>query len=177
MRYVGCMLWLARPPYLRWFAAGAIILAALSWDLSKRQTEPHPFASQTITRGEPLTDDNVMWRDVSIGAFPIPDLNDASAGIDIIKGAPISETVVSRTAPLPAGWWSVPIELPAGTPGGVAVRVLAPDGQAITGIVIRPPVRDTFGSIEKGTVGFPAGYAEAVAMLAASGNLVVLVEQ
>ena len=177
MRYVGPMLWLARPPYLRWFAAGAILLAAISWDLSKRQSEPHPFASQTIVRGEPLSSDNVEWRDVPVGVFPVPDLIDASARVDIIAGSPISETIISRTAPLPSGWWSVPIDLPVGTPEGSTVRVLGPDGYAMTGIVVRPPRRDTFGSVEAGTVGFPPEHADAVARMLASGELVVLIEE
>lgn len=177
MRYVRFMLWLARPPYLRWFAAGAIILAAVSWDLSKRQTEPHPFASQAIMRGEPLSDDNVEWRDVPIGVFAVVDLSDVSARVDIDPGTPISEAVVSRAAPLPSGWWSVPIDLPVGTPEGVAVRVLAPDGKAITGIVVRPPIRDSFGSVEAGTVGFAPSDADTVAQMLTIGGLVVLVEQ
>ncbi len=171
------MLWLAHPPYLRWFAAGAILLAALAWDLSKRQTEPYPFASQTITRGEALSDDNVEWRDVRVGVFPSIDLTDASARVDIIGGTPISTSVISRVAPLPEGWWSIQIDLPVGTPEGSAVRVLAPDGQAIIGLVVRPPTRDTFGSVEAGTVGFPPTNADTVARMLASGDLVVLVEQ
>ncbi|VAV91468.1 hypothetical protein MNBD_ACTINO01-1548 [hydrothermal vent metagenome] len=171
------MLWLARPPYLRWFAAGAILLAALSWDLSKRQTEPYPFAAQTITRGEPLGDDNIEWREVRVGVFPVVDLTDASARVDIIGGTPICASVISRAVPLPSGWWSIPIDLPAGTPEGAAVRVLAPDGQAIIGIVVRPATRDTFGSVEAGTVGFPPASADTVARMLARGDLVVLVEQ
>ncbi|MCL1597869.1 MAG: SAF domain-containing protein [Actinomycetia bacterium] len=171
------MLWLARPPYLRWFAAGAILVAALSWDLSKRQTEPYPFASQTITRGEHLNDGNVEWRDMPAGLFPILDLADASARVDIVDGTPIFEAVVSRSAPLPSGWWSIPIDLPVGTPEGSAVRVLAPDGQAITGIIVRPAMRDTFGSVEAGAVAFPPQHADTVARMVAGGGLVVLVEQ
>jgi hypothetical protein len=171
------MLWLARPPYLRWFAAGAIVLAAVSWDLSKRQTEPYPFASATIASGEPLTDDTVEWRAVPVGVFAVPDLAGTSARVDIDAGTPITESVLSRIAPLPVGWWSVPVDIPVGTAPGLAVRVVLPDGRGIAGVVIQPAVRDAFGSLEPGVVGFPPEVADDVARLAAGGELVVLVER
>jgi len=171
------MLWLAHPPYLRWFAAGAIVLAAIAWDLSKRQTQPYPFASGTITSGDPFTDDVVEWRDVPVGIFTVPDLAGTSARVDLAPGTPITESVVSRLAPLPTGWWSIPVDLPVGTAPGLAVRVVMPDGRGIAGVVIRPAIRDTFGSVEPGVVGFPPEAADAVARLAARGELVVLVER
>ena len=176
MLYVRSMLWLARPPYLRWFAAGAIILAAASWDLSKRQTDPYPFASEAIARGERITVDSVEWRDVPSGLFTVPDLAGTSAMVDIVRGTPITESVVSRASPLPPGWWSIPIDLPVGTAPGLAVRVVTLDGRGITGVVVQPAVRDSFGSVEPGVVGFPPEFADVVARLSANGDLVVLVE-
>lgn len=170
------MLWLTRPPYLRWFAAVAIVLAALAWDVSKRQTQPHPFAAVRIARGDQLTDAAIEWRNVAAGTFTIPDLTGTSASVDIASGDPITASVLSHATSLPDGWWSVPVDLPIGTPPGASVRVVLPDGQGVTGVVTQPAVRDSFGSVERGAVGFPAAVADAIARLGALGDLVILVE-
>lgn len=161
---------------MRWFAAGAIVLAALSWDLSKRQTQPHPFAATSITRGDQLTDAVIEWREIPVGTFTIPDLTGTSASVDIAGGDPITESIISRVAPLPEGWWSIPIDLPVGTPPGAVVRVVMPDGQGVAGIVTQSAVSDSFGTVGPGVVGFPAVAVDAVARLAVLGDLVVLVE-
>ncbi len=170
------MLWLARPPFLRWFAAGAIVVAALAWDLSGRATVPHPYAARDIAVGDVLTDDVIEWRSVPADAFDVPDLTGAAARVAIPAGTPIVEAVVARGEMLPAGWWTVPLDVPTGTTPGTAVRVVAPDGSAVTGMVVRPAVRDGFGVTEPATVGFPPQVADLVARLAATVDLVVLVE-
>lgn len=118
----------------------------------------------------------IEWRDVPLGIFAVPELSGTSASVDITRGDPITESVVSEGAPLPEGWWSVPIDLPVGTPPGTPVRVVLPDGTGVGGIVTQAAVSDAFGSVESGVVGFPETVAGIVAQLAAIGDLVVLVE-
>ena len=170
------MLWLSRPPYLRWIAAGSIVLAALAWDLSKRQSEPFPFAASIIASGTPITDDLIEWRDLPEGAIAAPILSGVSAVADIDAGDPITRSVLSHTLPLPDGWWSIPIDIPDGIPVGAAIRVVLPDGSAATGVVTQPASNDGFGVPSPGTVGFPQTVADTVARLAATGSLVILVE-
>jgi hypothetical protein len=170
-------LWLSRPPYLRWFAAGAIVLAALAWDVSERQSESFPFASTTISAGTAITEDLIEWRQVPEGAIPEPYLLGASATADINAGDPITRSVLSRTEPLPDGWWSIPIEIPNGVPIGATIRVVFPDGRAATGVVTQPASSDGFGVPSPGAVGFPQEVADIVAQLAATDSLVILVEQ
>ena len=171
------MLWLSRPPYLRWFAAGAIVLAALAWDVSERKSESFPFASTEISAGTAITEDLIEWRQVPEGAIPGPYLLGASATTDINAGDPITRSVLSRTEPLPDGWWSIPIEIPNGVPIGAIIRVVFPDGRAATGVVTSPASSDGFGVPSPGTVGFPQDVADIVAQLAATDSLVILVEQ
>jgi len=170
------VLWFSRPPYLRWLAAGAIVLAALAWDLSKRQSEPFPFAAVSISAGTAITDDLIEWKALPVGAIPAPLLSGVSATADIDAGDPFTRSVLSQTPPLPAGWWSIPIDIPNGTPVGATIRVVLPDGSAATGVVTQPASNDGFGVPSPGAVGFPQAVADAVAQLASSGNLVILVE-
>ena len=175
-RYGGTVLWLSRPPYLRWFAAVAIILAALAWDLSKRQSESFPFAAAPIPAGTAITDDLIEWRLVAEGSIPAPVLSGVTATGDIDAGDPLTRSVLSQTPQLPDGWWSIPIDIPNGTPVGATIRVILPDGSAATGVVTQPASSDGFGVPSPGSVGFPQSIADTVARIASTGQLVLLVE-
>ena len=175
-RYGGAVLWLSRPPYLRWIAAGAIVLAALVWDLSKRQSESFPFAATAILAGTAITEDLIEWRPLPEGSVPVPLLSGVSATADIDAGDPLTRSVLSQTSQLPEGWWSIPIDIPYGIPVGAAIRVVLPDGSAATGVVTQPASNDGFGVPSPGTVGFPAAVADTVAQLVSVGDVVILVE-
>jgi hypothetical protein len=175
-RYGEAVLWLSRPPFLRWFAAGAIVLAALAWDLSKRQSEPFPFAAAAISSGTAITEDLIEWKPLPEGSIRAPLLSGVSATADIEPGDPLTESVLSQTMQLPEGWWSIPIDIPGGVPVGASVRVVLPDGSAATGIVTHPATNDGFGVPSPGTVGFPQAIADTVAQIASTGSLVILVE-
>jgi hypothetical protein len=170
------MLWLSRPPYLRWFAAVAIVLAAFVWDLSGRQTASYPFAAVDLGRGRVLSDDTIVWKAAPSGVFSVPDLSDATAAIDIAKGDPITRSVLSPTISIPDGWWSVPIALPQGAFAGATIRVVLPNGEGVSGVVVQAATSDSFGSLESAAVAFPGGVAELVAQVSALGELVVLIE-
>jgi len=170
------MLWLSRPPYLRWFAAVAIVLAAFAWDLSGRQTAQYPFAAADLARGTALSEDTIEWKTAPSRFFLIPDLSDATASTAIAKGDPITRSVLSPSISIPDGWWSVPIALPQVTVAGATIRVVLPNGDGVSGVVVQPATSDNFGSLETATVAFPGGVAELVAQMAALGELVVLIE-
>ena len=111
-----------------------------------------------------------------MGAMTSPNLVGASAAIAIVAGDPVTRSMTTTTPPLPEGWWSVPIDLPQGIPPGASIRVILPDGRAVTGIVTQPSSNDGFGVPSPGAVGFPQSLADTVAQLASIGDLVVLVE-
>ncbi len=170
------MLWLARPPYLRWIAAGALVVAALMWDLSERETESFPFAVVDLERGQPITAADIEWRDMPAGAFIVPDLVDATALVPIRSGDPIVPSLASTSPALPSNSWAVPVPLPLGAGAGTAVKLVFPDGSDVAGVVIQSAGEDSFGFDTTGLVAVVEQAANAVALASANGDLVVLVE-
>lgn len=170
------MLWLSRPPYLRWIAAAAIVVVALVWDLSGRRTEQYPFATSAITRGTPLSEAGIEWRPAASDLFLVPDVSNATASADIEPGDPITRSVVSEVPPVPGDWWAIPLMVPADVQPGAVIRVVLPNGTGISGIVVRSAVSDTFGSTGAATVAFPGEVVDLVARASSLGDLVVLVK-
>lgn len=175
-RYIRDVLWLGRPPYLRWFAALSLVVAALVWDVSGRSTEPFPFAATDLARGEAITEANIEWRPVPVGELAMPDLQGVSASTEIRAGDPIVVSLVTAIPPLPPNWWTVGIPLPFGVPTGAEVRLVFFDGSATSGIVIQPATEDSLGLVSDGLVAVPGEVADSVALAAANGDLVVLIE-
>jgi hypothetical protein len=175
LRYVGGVLWLGRPPYLRWLAAGALIVAAFLWDISERATEAFPFAATELTRGQPITDDDVEWRQVPIGSLVLPDLVGATAAVTIRLGDPIVTSLVSAEAHLGLNSWAVPVSLPVGATQGTAVKLVFADGSDVLGVVVEPATADPLGFDSNGLVAVANEAANSVAIAAANGDLVVLV--
>ncbi|MGI9585555.1 MAG: SAF domain-containing protein [Acidimicrobiia bacterium] len=166
---------LSRPPYLRWAAAAFIVIAALLWDLNARATEPFPFAATTIESGQAITQDQIVWEDVPRGSLEHPNLVGASALVGIIAGDPLTPSLVGAGAPIPDGWWSVPVRLPQGVASGTRVRLVFPDGSLTDGVVVTPASQDDFGSERAGVVSVPGAAANEVAIAAASDALVVMI--
>jgi hypothetical protein len=175
-RYGGWVLWLGKPPYLKWLAAGALTVAAFVWDLSERATEPFPFAASDLVRGQPITAVDVEWRELPSGALVLPELVDATASVTIRLGDPIVPSLVSSAPPLPAESWAVPLPLPIGAAPGTAVKLVFADGTDITGVVIQSASEDPLGFATTGLVAVTGQAVNAVALAAANGDLVVLIE-
>lgn len=175
-RYGGCVLWLGRPPYLRWFAATALIIAALVWDISERATEPFPFAATDLVRGQLITPEDVQWRPVPVGSLTLPPLEGSIAAVAIISGDPIVASLVSTAAAPPLNSWAVPVPLPIGAAPGTPVSLVFADGTDVYGTVIQPATEDSLGFTTDGLVAVEEGAANAVALAAANGELVVLIQ-
>jgi len=170
------VLWLGRPPYLRWFVAAVLIVAAFVWDISERVTEPFPFAATDLDRGQAITPEDVEWRQVPVGSFTPPPLDGATATTAIASGDPIVTSLLSWVPPLPLDSWAVPVSLPVGAGQGTAVNLVFADGTDVPGVIIQPATEDTFGFNTDGLVAVQGAAANAVALAAANGDLVVLVE-
>jgi len=175
-RYGGWVLWLSRPPYLRWMAAVSLVVAAFAWDASERATEPFPFAAVDLIRGQAITSEQIVWRAVPTGSLMMPSLTGVSPLVPINAGDPIVPSLVSSTPPLPPGSWAVPVSLPLGTGPGMLVKLVFVDGTAATGIVIRPATEDSLGLVSDGLVAVQGEMADSVALAASNGDLVVLIE-
>jgi len=169
------VLLLARPPYLRWIVAVLIVVVAILWELTDRATEPVPFASVSIRRGEAITEDHIEWREVQIGTVEPADLADARALVDIQRGAPLTASIAGVRPPIPAGWWSVPADLPPGVPAGSVVRLTTSDGSSVDGVISVAASTDQFGISVPGAVAVSEAAVDAVASAAASGSLLVVV--
>jgi hypothetical protein len=169
------VLWLGRPPYLRWVAAAVLIIAALVWDISERATEPFPFAATNIDRGQLITPDEVQWRQVPVGSLSLPPLVGAIATVAIISGDPIVASLVSAATGHPADSWAVSVPLPIGATPGTSVSLVFADGTDVEGTIIQPATEDTLGLTTDGLVAVEDGAAGAVALAAANGELVVMI--
>ena len=175
-RYVRVVLLLSKPPYLRWAGAAALVIAAMAWDISARATEPFPFAARTIQRGEQLTEDAIEWKPAPSGLLRQPDLHGATAAVTIGQGEPISPSALRFTAAVPAGWWTVALELPPAVLPGTLVRIVLGGGEGVSGIVVEPSREDSFGLRSAGLVAVPADTADAVGVAAGAGRIVILFE-
>jgi hypothetical protein len=175
------VLLLSKPPYLRWAGAAALVIAALAWDVSARATEPFPFAARTIQRGEPLDDSAIEWKSAPSGLLPRPNLEGATAAgataaVTIGRGEPISASALRFTAAVPAGWWTVALDLPPAVLSGTHVRIVLGGGEGVSGIVVEPSREDSFGLRSSGLVAVPSQAADAVGLAAGSGQIVILFE-
>jgi hypothetical protein len=175
-RYVRDVLLLSKPPYLRWAGAAALVIAALAWDVSAQATEPVPFAVRTIERGEQLEEAAIEWRSAPVGLIPLADLDGATAAVTIRAGEPISTSALRYTAAVPAGWWTVALDLPPAVLPGTRVRIVLGGAEGVSGVVVEPSREDSFGLRSAGLVAVPSEVADAVGFAAGAGQIVILFE-
>lgn len=170
------MFWLTHPPYLRWAAAALLLIAALAWDLRGRSGVPYPFAAQPIAAGAVIEEADVEWRTMPGGVLAMPDLSAPIAARAIPAGEPILPSAVDADAGIPAGWWAVPVALPAAAVVGSRVRLIAADTMVDSeGIVVAAGSTDLLSTSDAALVAVPPERATAIATAAAAGTLIVLI--
>lgn len=175
-RYGGSVLWLERPPYLRWFAGLVIVVLALGLEVSGPDLEVYPFLVRKIAVGESVVGDDLEWRDVPAGLLPEPSAFVGPASRTLSAGEPFMEGSVREGSAVPDGWWVVPAPVPSGVSPGVAVRLISvDDGFAVDGVVTASGVDTGFGDTEIGAVAVPEAAAVRISLAASSDRLVVLV--
>ncbi|MGB9357758.1 MAG: SAF domain-containing protein [Acidimicrobiia bacterium] len=171
------MFWLTRPPYLRWAAAAAVVLAALLWDLRDEAEVPYPFTARSIAAGTPIAESMIEWRNLPEGAMALPDLSDPVAARDLPPGEPIVPSAVSGAPVIPDGWWSVPVPLSHRAVPGSRIRLIdALSALEVDGVVVAAGTDDLMSVDTSGLVAVPPDAAATVAIAAAEGTLVVLLE-
>lgn len=169
------MFWLARPPYLRWVAIGAMIAVAVAVDLGDRRLERAPFAARDIARGDAVRETSIRWRDVPVGLMSTDVPNDAVAVRDIAEGEPITAGAVTGHRPPPDGWWTLELEVPDAATGGRRARVVVSDPLlAADAIVVSVSSGGRFGSGATGLVAVPPDVADQIARAATQGRVAVL---
>ena len=151
------------------------MIAAFLWDVSELATEPFPFAAIELARGQTITGDDVEWRQVPVGSLVLPNLVGATAAVTIRSGDPITASLVSAETSLGANSWAVPVSLPVGATRGTSVKLVFADGSDVVGVVTESATVDPLGFDSTGLVAVTGEAANAVAIAAANGDLVVLI--
>ncbi len=171
------MFWFRRPPYLRWVAAGGLVIVAFLMDLRDATGEPYPFAARDLAAGESIDAAAVEWRRIPAGLLRQPELSGAVAGLDLVAGEPILPAALRAFREIPDDWWAVPLAIPEQAALGSAVRLVVLDPPLVVdGVVVTAGSPGTFGVPEAGLVAVPGTEAVAVAGAAVRGELTVLVE-
>lgn len=171
------MIWLQRPPWIRWVLSALIAAAALWVEFGSGSTIDHPFAIAEINTGDAITDLNTELR-----AIPSGLLDDVApvgfATRPYSAGEPLTPAGLSETTPLPHsidGWWALSVDIPAGARIGDEVQlVLLDSGLAVPGIVDALIDEDPLGD-GTGAIAVPSEFAVEVADGVANGRVVVLV--
>jgi hypothetical protein len=173
------VLWLSRPPYLRWAAAGILVLVAAIIELGPTATVSHPYTKRPMEAGAIITSSDVTWRDIPVGLLPSVDPT-GSLLVALPAGAPVLPGMLGSGPAVPPGWWALPLPLSATVHPGVELRVvLVPtlEGQApvsVPGILVDVGEADAFGD-PKALVAVPEEMAAATAAAASTDRVIVLV--
>ena len=170
------MLWLSRPPYLRWVGAGVVVVLALYGRLAPVPTEPRPFAARPITVGEQITSTDVEMRDVPIGLLPPVQLP-VVADRPVAVGEPILPP--GRTVSVPENWWALELDVPPGAAPGAPARLVTSGTETtvVPGLVVGVTgTADVFGGGLRALVAVPAEMVGIVAAAAVEQRLAVLLD-
>lgn len=173
------MLWLTRPPYLRWLVAAVAVALALYAELRPPPTAPHPFAVEEIPAGEEVTRARVELRPVPPGMLGDVELP-AVAGRTIRPGEPVLPAALEGVAgSIPEGWWALELPVPEGASPGMELRVvvapadLGGEAQAVPGVMVQSSSADV--ALEPSTlVAVPPAAGVEVAVAAREGRVTVL---
>ena len=170
------MFWLQRPPLLRWVAAALLLIGSAVLDLARDATEPFPFVTTAVAKGDTVGPGALDWRDVPMGLLGEAATPAGVATRDLVPGEPLVAGAVTDAVAVPGGWWAVPVELPEGARVGARVRLVALEPVLdVEGVVARAPQSGAFAVATPGLVAVAPDAAGAVAQAAIGGRLVVLI--
>ena len=165
------MYWLRQPPYLRWIAAGLVLLLGLYFDTRPAAVVTYPFVAESVVAGQSVAD-TIHWREVPAGFLPDwGGVVDGYAVADLTADTPLVPGLVTEVS-IPRGWWAVALSLPRRVTPGTAVRVVVGDN-VVDGLLIDEPSDNGFEVI--GSVAFAPDQATRVAAASADDALVVMI--
>jgi hypothetical protein len=168
---------LATPPYFRRALAVLILLLGVLWEFRSTPTELRPYLARDVAAGEEVSAADLEWRRVPIGVLPEFAAPRGLFLVDLKRGAPLTASALGEANPVPAGWWSLEVPVPAGTTAGVEVRLVvdvrvAP--RVIPGIVVRLLPSDSIDGLTA-LVAIPETEGGAAAAALADGSLRTLI--
>lgn len=169
------MIWLQSPQWSRWLVSVLIACAALWVEFGPDPSRDHPFAVEHIGAGELIGPSNTEMRKIPSDLLPRVEPG-GYALRDFEPDEPLTVAGVSPYPhPIPRGWWSIAIDIPADAVLGGQVQVVLLDtGATVPGVVSAVSSDDPLLSAT-GAVAVSPDYAAAAALAAAEGRAVVLV--
>jgi hypothetical protein len=170
------MLWLERPPVLRWLGATVLVGFSLWSELAPPGGTPHTFLSRDIAAGTPLTADVVETRLVPDLGFET-ETPTGVAAVDLRAGDPLLAAAMTEVV-VPDGWVMLEAPIPsharAGSPA--AALILPGEGESVTvelpAVVVATAPDDVFG-VSAGTLAVPPEWFARAATAAAAERLVI----
>lgn len=169
------MVWLLRPPYLRYVAAAALIVGALWLDLRPSPDVDHPFLAADVPAGAPIEARDIDWRSVPANILPVVE-PDGIAAADIPAGTPLVPALLTTAPAIPTGWFALEIPVPDLATPGTSVRIVVDAQSWIDGVVIA--LADGSGDFlsqgRNALVAIPGDAVAAVADAAGRGQVTVL---
>lgn len=170
------MFWMTRPPYLRWAAAAAILAVGFVIELRPSDSIEVPVTTVDVAAGSVLDPSDVVWRDAPADLFSTVDLP-ATVTRRVPAGSVVTPADLrSGSEPIPPGWWSIQLPVPAGTtPGDDVLAVIVSDTAttSVRGRVASEVLDDGFSALD-GLVAFAPADAVAVAEAAMENRVTVL---
>lgn len=171
---MGVVLWLDRPPLIRWTAAALLVAVAAWGEFSPAPTEDHAFLSVDVPAGSVLTADHVEYRRLPLGTVSTVDPNGVAA-TDLRAGDPLVASMITDFA-VPPGWVVIDAPVPShAAPGMDATVVIVDEGTPpieFGAVVAHRADPDPFGS-GGGALALPPEWTATAAAAVASGNLIV----
>jgi hypothetical protein len=155
-----------------------LVVVAAASEFHTPETVLHPFTRIGIDAGSEITEDQVAWRAVPPGVFPIVEV-EGWAAVAMSAGTPLMPAFVAAAPQPPSDWWALELSLPATAVTGASLRLIltAPDGSStvtVPGLLISAVASDGFGEAV-GLVAVPEQFAAATASAASGDRVVVLV--
>jgi hypothetical protein len=168
------VLWLTRPPYLRWAAAVLLLLLAAWSELSPSPTTTLTFLRVDVAAGTSLDESHVVRRPV-----PAVDITTVEptgiAAVDLRAGEPLLASLVTDVA-VPPGWNVIEAPVPAhAVPGATATAVILAEDSApieFPAVVVASSGADPFGQ-GSGSLAVSAEWTATAAAAVAEGRLVI----
>ncbi len=173
--YRALVVWLLRPPYVRYAAATLIILGALYLDLRPVPEVDHPFLTRDVPAGATIGPDDVEWRLLPPHTLPMVDPTGVATA-DLPAGTPLVPAMLTAAPSIPDDWFALEIPVPDLAAPGRPVRIVVNAETWTDGVVIAlsEGSTDFLSRGRTALVAIPAGAAATVAEAAGRGSVTVL---
>lgn len=170
------VLWLERPPLLRWVAAVCLVAASAWFELGPPPSTEMTFLAVDIGAGTILTEDLVERRSVTDPGFATVE-PEGFAVTDLAAGEPLVASMIAH-ATVPDGWLVISVAVPDhARPGKPATAVILPGGPEdvpvqFPAVVVEAGSADPFGT-ETGALAVPPQWLGQAAAAAGQGRLMI----